>query len=95
LAGAHVKVACERCHTLPAPPGKAAAEVGSDCIGCHRRNDAHDGAFGRACEQCHSVDHWKRIRGRVGQSDSRPLALAWALGRSSRLSESLPTGWPP
>jgi hypothetical protein len=93
LDGAHAKVPCARCHTQPAPGGKAAAEVGTNCIGCHRGDDAHDGAFGPACEQCHTSDNWKRIRSRVGQLDHQ--RLAWALGRASLLSDGLrPEGVP-
>lgn len=85
LDGAHVKVACERCHTQPASAGRASTEVGTNCIGCHRRGDVHDGAFGPGCEQCHVTDSWKRIRTRVGALESRRLALPWALGQSSVL----------
>jgi hypothetical protein len=86
LTGAHPKVACERCHTQPAQAGKPAAEVGTNCIGCHRRDDTHDGAFGPACEQCHVTDSWKRIRTRVGRHDMHPLTLAAVLGYSSLFS---------
>jgi hypothetical protein len=95
LDGGHAKVACERCHTQPAPNGKAAADVGTNCIGCHRRDDTHDGAFGPACEQCHFTDNWKRVRTRVGQRDTQALALAWALGHSSRLNDSVRREWQP
>lgn len=71
LDGAHRKVACEACHTRPAPAGKAFAPVGSSCIGCHRKDDAHDGGFGLRCEQCHAPEAWRKItngraRGAVG-----------------------------
>jgi Cytochrome c3/Cytochrome c7 and related cytochrome c len=72
LDGAHARLACESCHTKPAPAGKAAAEVGNTCIACHRRDDAHDGAFGAVCEQCHVTEGWKRIRNRVGAETRRP-----------------------
>ena len=71
LDGAHAKLACETCHTRPAPAGKPSAEVGNTCLSCHRRDDKHDGAFGSVCEQCHSTDNWKRIRNRVGMSPGR------------------------
>ena len=66
LDGAHAKLACEACHTRPAPAGKAAAEVGNTCVACHRRDDTHDGAFGPVCEQCHVTTRWKQIRQRIG-----------------------------
>jgi hypothetical protein len=68
LEGAHRKVACESCHRQPAPLGKNAATVGSNCISCHRGDDTHDGQFGARCEQCHSVDSWRNFKGRIGQS---------------------------
>ncbi len=85
LDGAHAKVACEKCHTQPAPAGKAAAEVGTNCVSCHRRDDVHDGAFGPACQQCHVTTDWKRVRTRVGAARVGDLAAArW--GASSRLA---------
>jgi hypothetical protein len=92
LDGAHVKVACEKCHTQPAPAGRNAAEVGSACIGCHRRDDTHDGAFGRACEQCHYTDQWKRIRSRVGLVTDQQAPWVAVLGYASRLSQGLQPG---
>ena len=64
LDGAHAKLACEACHTRPAPAGKAAAEVGNTCVACHRRDDTHDGAFGPVREQCHVTTRWTQIRQR-------------------------------
>jgi hypothetical protein len=97
LDGAHAKVACEKCHTQPAPKGRNAAETGNICISCHRREDVHDGAFGPICEQCHYTDRWKRIRSRLG-SDAGPwtgdLHMA-VLGRASRFARGLQTGSTP
>ena len=93
LDGAHRKVACESCHTRPAPKGKSAAEVGSNCIACHRRDDTHDGAFGPACEACHMPENWKRVRTRIGSADTGPDKLREALGHSSRLTGGQPKGW--
>ncbi len=62
LEGRHVKVRCEDCHTKPAPAGKKAAPVGTDCMACHRKDDTHEGRFGRRCEQCHSSDAWKPLK---------------------------------
>ncbi len=93
LDGAHGKVACEACHTRPAPKGKAAAETGTNCIACHRRDDTHDGAFGPACEQCHVTENWKRVKTRIGANEPGPDFGRWALGHSSRLAGGQPTGW--
>jgi len=89
LDGAHTKVACEGCHTRPAPAGRNAAEVGNTCVGCHRRDDKHDGAFGPTCAQCHFTDNWKRIRARIGVSSARTETrhVADALGYASRLTQ--------
>lgn len=61
LEGPHRKLSCAACHTHEAPRGKATAPVGKACIGCHRKDDAHDGNFGTRCEQCHAVDNWKKV----------------------------------
>ncbi|WP_223210517.1 cytochrome c3 family protein [Leptothrix cholodnii] len=73
LEGPHRKLACTSCHTREAPRGKATAPVGQACIGCHRKDDVHDGSFGSRCEQCHVVDRWKRVinRGMRGSVDDR------------------------
>ncbi|MDP1693832.1 MAG: cytochrome c3 family protein [Burkholderiaceae bacterium] len=91
LDGAHRKLACEACHTRPAPKGKAAAELGTHCIACHRRDDVHDGAFGPVCEQCHSTDHWKRIRSRMGAAPERPRGGVDVFGHASRLIRGIET----
>jgi len=70
LDGAHTALACERCHTQPAPAGRAAAAVSGACVSCHRRDDVHDGAFGAACDACHFTERWKRLRPRVGRGDA-------------------------
>ena len=62
LEGAHRQVACSGCHRDPAPVGKAAAPLTSKCYTCHRGNDLHEGKFGQRCEQCHSVQSWKKIK---------------------------------
>ncbi|MBX3619242.1 MAG: cytochrome C [Rhizobacter sp.] len=65
LEGSHLKVACEACHTRPAAHGQAVAPLGTQCMACHRADDAHDGDFGVRCEQCHVPQSWKRITNRV------------------------------
>lgn len=65
LDGKHSKISCDACHSRPAPAGQKIAAVDTACVACHKRDDTHDGAFGAACERCHSTDGWKRIRQRV------------------------------
>ena len=80
LDGAHVKASCESCHRLPAPTGKPAALVGTQCVGCHRAEDLHDGQFGLRCEQCHVTANWKTLQNRMNQSSLRaPQAVALSL----------------
>jgi hypothetical protein len=61
LDGAHRKAPCEACHTRPAPPGRDAALLDTQCLSCHRKDDVHDGGFGARCEQCHATDDWKKV----------------------------------
>ena len=68
LLGAHLKTPCEACHVSPAPKGKKLATVGKSCIGCHRKDDIHDGQFGVRCETCHVADNWKRVTSRFSSS---------------------------
>ncbi|PZO19010.1 MAG: cytochrome C [Burkholderiales bacterium] len=89
LDGGHLKVACESCHTQPAPKGKASATVGSSCMACHRKDDVHDGQFGVRCETCHVTSNWKKVLGRVsrnatGTGMEAVLQSMSPLGMSSR-----------
>jgi hypothetical protein len=93
LDDAHAKVACEKCHTRPAPAGRRSAEVGSACIACHRRDDTHDGAFGRVCEQCHYTDNWKRIRSRLSGTSNGFNPWVGLLGTSSLFADGIDSGW--
>ncbi|WP_284619043.1 cytochrome c3 family protein [Aquabacterium humicola] len=68
LDGAHLKLACERCHAAPAPRGQPIAPIGGGCLACHQRDDRHDGAFGAQCERCHDTGDWKRIRHRGSET---------------------------
>jgi hypothetical protein len=90
LDGAHRQVACEACHQRPAPEGQRIAALPGNCVFCHRKDDAHDGAFGIVCEQCHVAENWKKVspranrRGAAAANGGRPLAALF--GESSRLS---------
>ncbi len=77
LDGAHRKVACEACHTKPAPAGRDFAALGSDCLSCHRKDDVHDGGFGARCDQCHVTDNWKKVSNRTLRSDATPARTSW------------------
>ncbi len=58
LLGAHQSAACETCH-LPKVPRR---EAPLDCIGCHRKDDAHGGALAETCGDCHDEVAWKTTR---------------------------------
>jgi hypothetical protein len=54
LVGLHRVVSCAQCHTTQA---FGAAPV--TCIGCHKREDVHQGGLGEKCETCHSPNGWQ------------------------------------
>ena len=54
LNGAHVQVACEKCHLNGIYKGTP-----KDCFSCHQQIDPHMGQFGTVCETCHSTNAWK------------------------------------
>jgi hypothetical protein len=58
LAGKHQKVACEKCHV----EGKRYRETGSDCLGCHTKDDKHKGSLGKLCADCHTSESWKETK---------------------------------
>jgi hypothetical protein len=62
LEGKHRTARCEACHTQPAPRGRPTAPLPSDCLSCHRQDDAHEGRFGRRCDNCHTPQAWKQLR---------------------------------
>jgi hypothetical protein len=58
LRGAHLRLACERCH----PAGKAFREAPTACVACHREDDAHAGQLGEDCGACHTDAAWGPAR---------------------------------
>jgi hypothetical protein len=53
LTGAHLVVPCEECHiedVFVGTPG--------ECVACHTQDDAHSGAFGESCGECHNTANW-------------------------------------
>jgi len=55
LEGRHADIDCALCH-----PQERFDAAPTDCIGCHRFDDAHRGRLGSACTQCHQPTGWKR-----------------------------------
>lgn len=65
LVGRHRQVACAGCHPQATAPGGARfiqfeGIRAANCSSCHR--DAHDGAFGTDCQQCHRPGGWNQVR---------------------------------
>jgi hypothetical protein len=58
LRGAHASVPCDACHAA----GKPFRDAPGDCIGCHRKEEPHDGKLGRDCASCHDVGAWRQVR---------------------------------
>ena len=53
LTGAHINVACEKCHS-----NGQFAGAPSSCVSCHSDPVFHAGAFGTQCESCHNAIAW-------------------------------------
>ena len=56
LHGAHASVKCEGCHTGDLYRDK----LGTTCISCHKKDDAHKGQLGVNCQQCHNETAWRK-----------------------------------
>ncbi len=54
LTGAHTSVTCASCHVNQVFKGTPAT-----CIGCHAKDDHHNGQFGTDCASCHSTSSWQ------------------------------------
>jgi len=62
LLGAHARITCESCHTVPGFQTIFPARSANDCIACHQADfqREHSGAgFPTTCASCHSVDTWR------------------------------------
>jgi hypothetical protein len=57
LRGGHRTVRCDACHRDRIYETK----LGTTCLGCHRKDDAHRGRFGAKCESCHRPEGWKQL----------------------------------
>jgi hypothetical protein len=55
LRGSHADASCESCHT--SDPHQV--EIASDCLSCHRQEDAHVGQLGTECQTCHGERTWR------------------------------------
>jgi hypothetical protein len=64
LTGAHVTVACQKCHTLTAVGTtevtlRYTGILFDKCTSCH--TDPHKGSFTQTCQSCHTTASWKRV----------------------------------
>ncbi|MEQ1627921.1 MAG: cytochrome c3 family protein [Nitrospira sp.] len=55
LLGKHKTTKCESCHKVPV----AKEKTPTGCYACHKKDDKHEDALGRACESCHTEKDWK------------------------------------
>ncbi|HEY5995071.1 MAG TPA: cytochrome C [Gallionellaceae bacterium] len=60
LTGKHKTLKCIECHNVPA--GGYKLLVAASCVSCHDKDDKHNGAYGRQCDQCHIGSSWKVIK---------------------------------
>ncbi len=58
LAGGHVPLSCNKCHTGPLYTKK----LETTCVSCHTKDDVHKGELGKDCASCHSDATWKNTR---------------------------------
>lgn len=54
LLGLHAVAACEQCHVT-----QAFRDAETDCVSCHRGDDAHGAALGESCQLCHNPNDWR------------------------------------
>jgi hypothetical protein len=91
LKGRHAQVACETCHTGPLH----AQDLPTDCIGCHRDDDAHQGRNGESCSRCHGPDDWSAARFDHERTDfalhGAHAELRCESCHAGRLDQALPT----
>ncbi len=66
LLGKHVTTECKACHK-----SLLYKEAPKDCIGCHLKEDKHEGNLGKACGDCHGERDWKDTRGRFDHDKTK------------------------
>ena len=54
LEGAHTAVPCQSCHL----PNMKYRDAPSACVGCHKKDEPHQGRLGDKCQTCHDVVRW-------------------------------------
>lgn len=69
LLGEHREVKCKTCHIDETYKG-----LPSKCVDCHKQDDAHAGAYGQGCEDCHSSNSWLKTVFNHGQKTGFSLS---------------------
>jgi hypothetical protein len=59
LDGGHKGLDCYACHTERMDKKVTSS---SSCVGCHKKDDKHEGSFGPQCDRCHETTIWKTIK---------------------------------
>ncbi|MBI5615886.1 MAG: cytochrome C [Gammaproteobacteria bacterium] len=57
LDGRHAGLSCTACHTTLV---EDRIRLAKDCYGCHEADDVHHEVFGKACDQCHTTQSFKK-----------------------------------
>ena len=73
LYNKHRKVVCGDCHK-----NGLKAKLPVACVECHRADDGHRGAYGKACDSCHDDRGWKPSTFDHAKSTRYPLNFAHA-----------------
>jgi len=73
LDGGHKGKACSACHTQPM---EAKVLTPTLCASCHAKDDVHEGAYGKQCQQCHVTENFRTIKSRSGRAASSVSYLA-------------------
>ncbi|MGE0314998.1 MAG: cytochrome c3 family protein [Lautropia sp.] len=93
LANAHASpgLGCKACHAAP----DRMRGTPTACIACHRKDDAHAGQQGVACESCHDDRSWKGARFDHARSrfplTGRHLSVACESCHADRRFKGVPT----
>jgi len=66
LLGKHADAKCDACHK-----SKMFKEAPKQCIGCHKKEDKHEGTLGEACGDCHGERDWKTTKGRFDHDKTK------------------------
>ncbi|MGD9842450.1 MAG: cytochrome c3 family protein [Steroidobacteraceae bacterium] len=73
LVGLHVTVTCAQCHLT-----KQFKDAATNCFGCHKADDVHNGGLGDKCDTCHSPNGWRLWRFDHDKQTHFPLTGAHA-----------------